>query len=44
MTPEQTIEIQKETNEIDLAITGETSKPFVCPTDPSELNQCESCQ
>lgn len=43
MTDEQKVEIQKETSKIDITITGSTSKPFVCPSDPSELNLCESC-
>lgn len=25
-------------------IKVESKKPFMCPTDPAELSQCESCQ
>jgi hypothetical protein len=31
----------EQTNE---TVVVQTKKPFVCPTDPAELAQCDSCQ
>ena len=40
MTPQQNSEVSSQAQ----IQTEKNKKPFVCPVDPAELEQCDSCQ